>query len=105
MYFIDRLHVYLYKEKPDWTIKKHGAEKAAISLEGFYGIESGFVFDKEQHVMAIICQHDMVLLAFSHRETLIEWEIKIREELGEGQSLHCNIFQFHKIIFSILSSM
>ena len=87
----DRLHLYLYKEfsdkYKDVGSDKHKGESAKlhIPLQEFYGIESGFVLDKEHHVMAILCHKEAIVLSFSTRETLIQWEIKIRTHLGEGQ--------------------
>ena len=81
----DRLHISLYKDGNERY--KNGQEKAMFPLEEFYGIESGFSLDKEQHVMAIVCQDMVVLLALYSTEVMIQWEIKIRANLGEGRYL------------------
>lgn len=81
----DRLHISLYRDAADYI--KNSPEKTALPLEDFLGIESCFTLDKEPHVMAIVCLHDVTLLAFQGRETLIEWEIRIRSHLGEGKDL------------------
>ncbi|XP_052265608.1 uncharacterized protein LOC127868060 isoform X2 [Dreissena polymorpha] len=77
----DRLIVFLYKDVKD-SIKGVSA-KSSFPLDGFYGLESGICFDKETSVLAIICQKQITLLAFDSRETLIQFEIKIRRGLGE----------------------
>lgn len=44
----------------------------------------GFTLDKESNTMAIICQDVTVVLAFDTRERLIQWQVKIANNLGEG---------------------
>ena len=63
--------------------------KRTCLLEGFYGLESGFSLDRESNVMAVVCQKQVVLIAFELREDRIHFEVKIRRSLGEGQ---CRIF-------------
>ena len=75
----------LYKDVKDSV--KGGHPKSSFPLDGFYGLESGICFDKETSVLAIICQKQIILLAFESRETLIQFEIKIRRSLGEGNYL------------------
>ena len=72
----------LYKDVKESV--KGGHPKSSFPLDGFYGLESGICFDKETSVLAIICQKQITLLAFESRETLIQFEIKIRRSLGEG---------------------
>ena len=79
----DRLHISLYKDAQDCF--KNGQAKTTLPLEELYGIESGFALDREAHVMAIVCTSGVILLAFHNRETLIQWEIRIRSHLGEGK--------------------
>ena len=81
-FFSDRLIVYLFKDVKDSV--KGANPKSHFPLDGFYGLESGICFDKETSVLAIICQKVITLLAFESRETLIQFEIKIRRSLGEG---------------------
>lgn len=45
---------------------------------------SGFTLDKESNTIAIICQDVTVVLAFDTRERLIQWQVKIANNLGEG---------------------
>lgn len=77
----DRLIVHLFKDVKESV--KGGHPKTTFPLDGFYGLESGICFDKETSVLAIICQKQITLLAFESRETLIQFEIKIRRSLGE----------------------
>ena len=85
VFFSDRLIVYLFKDVKDSV--KGASPKSHFPLDGFYGLESGICFDKETSVLAIICQKVITLLAFESRETLIQFEIKIRRSLGEGNSI------------------
>lgn len=81
--FSDRLIVHLYKDVKESV--KGGHPKSVFPLDCFYGLESGICYDKETSVLAIICQKQITLLAFESRETLIQFEIKIRRSLGEGK--------------------
>jgi hypothetical protein len=46
---------------------------------------AGFTLDKESNTIAIICQDVTVILAFDTRERLIQWQVKISNNLGEGK--------------------
>lgn len=48
---------------------------------------SGFTLDKESNTIAIICQDVTVVLAFDTRERLIQWQVKISSNLGDGEKL------------------
>lgn len=52
-------------------------------MEHFLGIESGFTLDKESNTIAIICQDVIVILAFDTREILMQWQVKISNNLGD----------------------
>ena len=67
----------------------------------FYGIESGFPLDKEAHVLAILCDKNIIILSFNARETLIEWEIRIRNHLGEGESDAWIVFVLRAYTFKL----
>ena len=47
---------------------------------------SGFTLDKESNTIAIICQDVTVVLAFDTRERLIQWQVKISSNLGDGKT-------------------
>ncbi|XP_057326165.1 serine-rich adhesin for platelets-like [Microplitis mediator] len=79
----DCLHLQLYGDSKDRY--KQGQTKASLSLQHFLGIESGFTLDKESNTIAIICQDLIVVLAFDTRERLIQWQVKISNNLGEDQ--------------------
>lgn len=78
----DCLHLQLYGDSKDRY--KQGQTKASLSLQHFLGVESGFTLDKESNTIAIICQDLTVVLAFDTRERLIQWQVKISNNLGEG---------------------
>ncbi|XP_011335623.1 uncharacterized protein LOC105278317 isoform X1 [Ooceraea biroi] len=80
---IDCLHLQLYGDSKDRY--KQGQTKASLSLQHFLGVESGFTLDKESNTIAIICQDVTVVLAFDTRERLIQWQVKISNNLGEDQ--------------------
>lgn len=77
----DCLHLQLYRDSKDRY--KHGQTKASLSLQHFLGVESGFTLDKESNTIAILCQDVTVVLAFDTRERLIQWQVKIANNLGE----------------------
>ncbi|XP_068082399.1 uncharacterized protein [Anabrus simplex] len=79
----DCLHLQLYRDSKDRY--KQGQTKASLSLQHFLGVESGFTLDKESNTIAIICQDVTVILAFDTRERLIQWQVKISNNLGDDQ--------------------
>ncbi|XP_053679139.1 uncharacterized protein LOC128730132 [Anopheles nili] len=78
---VDCLHLQLYRDSKDRY--KNGQTKASLSLQHFLGVESGFTLDKESNTIAIICQDVIVVLAFDTRERLIQWQVKISNNLGD----------------------
>lgn len=79
----DCLHLQLYRDSRDRY--KQGQTKASLSLQQFLGVETGFTLDKESNTIAIVCQDVTVVLAFDTRERLIQWQVKISCNLGDGQ--------------------
>uniref|UniRef100_A0A182J3F2 Uncharacterized protein n=1 Tax=Anopheles atroparvus TaxID=41427 RepID=A0A182J3F2_ANOAO len=75
------LRLRLYRDSKDRY--KNGQTKASLSLQHFLGVESGFTLDKESNTIAIICQDVIVVLAFDTRERLIQWQVKISNNLGD----------------------
>ena len=57
-------------------------------------------------MLAIICHKHIVLFAFDSRETLIQFEIKIRRSLGEGMTrINLGVvasMQFKYITFNVI---
>lgn len=51
---------------------------------------TGFTLDKESNTIAIICQDVTVVLAFDTRERLIQWQVKISSNLGDGEKNNNN---------------
>lgn len=80
--FSDQLSVQLYKVDVKDVHKRQ--PKANFNIEGFFGLETGFSYDKETNVLAIVCQKQVTLFSFENRDNLIQFEIKIRRSLGEG---------------------
>ncbi|XP_025086572.1 uncharacterized protein LOC112559481 isoform X2 [Pomacea canaliculata] len=78
----DCLQLLLYKDVHE-SLRAGGRVKTSLMLEGYYGLESGFSFDKEVNVLAIICQKHIAVMAFDNRENLILFEVKIRRSLGQ----------------------
>ncbi|CAL8106892.1 unnamed protein product [Orchesella dallaii] len=79
----DCLQLQIYRDEKERA--RNGHTKASLSLQGFLALESGFTLDKESHTLAIICQDLCVVLAFDNRERLIQWTVRISNNLGEGQ--------------------
>lgn len=57
---------------------------------------SGFTLDKESNTIAIICQDVTVVLAFDTRERLIQWQVKIANNLGEGK-VQYTLLTYHTV--------
>lgn len=57
----------------------------------------GFTLDKESNTIAILCKDVTVVLAFDTRERLIQWQVKIATNLGEGT--------FNFVLFAILIAL
>lgn len=67
----------------------------------------GFTLDKESNTIAILCQDVTVVLAFDTRERLIQWQVKIASNLGEGkynfdQFVILKLYLLMSIPFSII---
>ncbi|XP_026682527.1 LOW QUALITY PROTEIN: uncharacterized protein LOC103513744 [Diaphorina citri] len=56
---------------------------------------TGFTLDKESNTIAIICQDVTVVLAFDTRERLIQWQVKINNNLGDD-CLHLQLYRNSK---------
>jgi hypothetical protein len=83
LFLTDCLHLQIYRDSKDRC--KNGSTKSSLSLDGFLAMETGFTLEKESNTIAIICKEIVVLLAFDTRELLIQWQVKIRAHLSEGQ--------------------
>jgi hypothetical protein len=59
-----------------------------LAVAKFCCLLPGFTLDKESNTVAIICQDVTVILAFDTRERLIQWQVKISSNLGEGKWRH-----------------
>ena len=90
----DCLHLQLYGDSKDRF--KQGQTKASLSLQHFLGVQSGFTLDKESNTIAIICQDVTVVLSFDTRERLIQWQVKISNNLGEGKLFYYYLRRFFK---------
>ncbi|CAL1543176.1 unnamed protein product, partial [Lymnaea stagnalis] len=78
----DQLQVVLFKDVNE-VVKDDPKPKSVFALDSFFGLDSGFPFDRETNVLAIICQKQVHLMAFDLSEKMIEFEIRIRQSLGE----------------------
>ena len=74
----------LYKDVHE-ALRAGGKVKTSFPLDGYLGLESGFTLERESNVLAVICHKHVTLLAFDTREYLIQFEVKIRRSLGQGQ--------------------
>lgn len=66
--------------------------KSSINIENLLGLESCFLLQKESQTLAIICKSIVIMLAFENRETLLEWQSRISDILGQGSG-----FQFFHV--------
>ena len=48
-------------------------------------METGFTLDKESNTLALICREIVVILAFDSRESLIQWQVHVRNHTQEGK--------------------
>jgi Golgi nucleoside diphosphatase len=62
-----------------------------LAVGKYYSLLAGFTLDKESNTVAIICQDVTVILAFDTRERLIQWQVKISNNLGEGEWRHFSL--------------
>lgn len=79
----DCLTLQFYRDSKDKC--KNGQTKSSLSLEKFLGIETGFTLDKESNTIALLCSDVVIVIAFDTRELLIQWQVKIRNNVAEGQ--------------------
>ena len=73
----------LYKDVTE-SRRAEAKPKSVFALDGFFGLNTGFCYDREPYVMAILCQKSISLMAFECRDDMIQFEINIRQSLGEG---------------------
>ena len=50
-------------------------------------METGFTLDKESNTLALICREIVVILAFDSRESLIQWQVHVRNHTQEGEKI------------------
>lgn len=62
--------------------------KATLNLEHLLGLETNFLLCKESQTIAIICKSSSIILAFDRKETLLEWQARITEILGQSKYNH-----------------
>ena len=86
----------LYKKPVGKTKDFHS--KASINLEHLLGLECCFFLQKESQTLAIICKSVITILAFENRETLLEWQSRISDILGQGR---CS--NFHIVFIQLYS--
>ncbi|XP_045537299.1 uncharacterized protein LOC106714362 [Papilio machaon] len=58
------------------------ASKAALSLDGYLGCETGFTLDKHSHTLALVCRDHTAVLAFETRERLMQWQVKLQAHVA-----------------------
>lgn len=92
--FSDRLQVILYKDVSE-SVKEDAKPKSVFCLDAFFGLNTDFNYDKETYVLAIVCHKNITFMAFEQREKMIEFEINIRQSLGEGM-FNFKSFYFYK---------
>ena len=80
----DRHHILLYRSTR--TASCGGDEKTNISLEDYFGMQTGFSLDREHHVLALICQRHVTFLAFDNDRELDFFRISIEENTGKSRS-------------------
>lgn len=80
----------LYKKSS--TKLKDYQMKSSLNLENLLGLETCFLLGKESQTLAILYKWAVAILAFENRETLLEWQARISDVLGQS---NINIYLFH----------
>uniref|UniRef100_UPI00398F8941 protein Dok-7 isoform X2 n=1 Tax=Pristiophorus japonicus TaxID=55135 RepID=UPI00398F8941 len=91
----DCLLMLVYKDKSEKS--KGHKERNSVTLEDICGLEPGLSLDGVNHILAIICLGQTVLLAFENKETMCAWDIRTRYSLGEVHRFHITVLPGTKL--------
>ncbi|XP_067838196.1 uncharacterized protein dok7b [Heptranchias perlo] len=91
----DCLLMLVFKDKSEKS--KGHKERNSVTLEDICGLEPGLSLEGVNHVLAIICLGQTVLLGFENKEIMCAWDIRTRYSLGEVHRFHVTVLPGTKL--------
>ncbi|XP_067884871.1 protein Dok-7 isoform X2 [Heterodontus francisci] len=91
----DCLLMLVFKDKSEKS--KGHKERSSVTLEDICGLDPGLSLEGVNHILAIICLGQTVLLAFENKETMCAWDIRTRYSLGEVHRFHVSVLPGTKL--------
>ncbi|XP_078071279.1 protein Dok-7 isoform X2 [Mustelus asterias] len=91
----DCLLMLVFKDKSEKS--KGHKERSSVTLEDICGLEPGLSLEGVNHILAIICLGQTVLLAFDNKETMCAWDMRTRYSLGEVHRFHVSVLPGTKL--------
>ncbi|XP_048381234.1 uncharacterized protein dok7b isoform X1 [Stegostoma tigrinum] len=91
----DCLLMLVFKDKSEKS--KGHKERNSVTLEDICGLDPGLSLEGVNHVLAIICLGQTVLLAFENKETMYVWDMRTRYSLGEVHRFHVSVLPGTKL--------
>ncbi|XP_041041292.1 uncharacterized protein dok7b [Carcharodon carcharias] len=91
----DCLLMLVFKDKSEKS--KGHKERSSVTLEDICGLEPGLSLEGVNHILAIICLGQTVLLAFENKETMSVWDMRTRYSLGEVHRFHVSVLPGTKL--------
>uniref|UniRef100_A0A4W3JGR5 Docking protein 7 n=1 Tax=Callorhinchus milii TaxID=7868 RepID=A0A4W3JGR5_CALMI len=91
----DCLLMLVFKDKSEKT--KGHKERNSVTLEDICGLEPGLSLEGVNHVLAIICLGQTVLLGLDNKEIMCAWDIRIRYSLGEVHRFNVTVLPGTKL--------
>lgn len=80
----DCLVLLVFKDKSE---KAQGnRERACVTLEEIFGLETGQCYEGVTFTLAVLCLNQCALLGFDTKEALLAWDARLRYSLGEGKT-------------------
>lgn len=77
----DCLVLLVFKDKSE---KAQGnRERACVTLEEIFGLETGQCYEGVTFTLAVLCLNQCALLGFDTKEALLAWDARLRYSLGE----------------------
>ncbi|XP_062905593.1 uncharacterized protein dok7b isoform X2 [Mobula hypostoma] len=91
----DCLLMLVFKDKSEKS--RGNKERSSVVLEDICGLEPGLSFEGVNHILAIICLGQTVLLAFENKDTMCAWDIRTCYSLGEVHRFHVTVLPGTKL--------
>ncbi|XP_072371822.1 protein Dok-7 isoform X2 [Scyliorhinus torazame] len=91
----DCLLLLVFKDKSEKS--KGQKERSSVTLEDICGLDPGLSLEGVNHILAIICLGQTVLLAFENKDTMSAWDMRTRYSLGEVHRFHVTVLPGTKL--------